>query len=374
MPLDQPQRVADEIAAFVDARAERKRASCAFFFATVHVFRLTEGPCFRERPLQDGEPCPRRSSTRTGPGARWRGASTKRSRAATSGPLAPPSQRRSETVFSPLALELLEDERQRRRGAHPGAARAVVVGVVQEDDVAGAGAGASSDARSTRRSRAAFQSLPQRDQSTGRQPRPRTARRPDGAEDPVGRAVVGDRLAASPPRSPPGPARRRRETAPRAEPQLVAVAVAVQLDPVAGGDDLGRQRRPLARPARRRGRRSPWRRPRAGSRAPRGVPCGCGPSSKVSATPRAPSWRSGPRAPSPSAGHDRRQRRAGVQRPAAAAAPAPSSAPIKAPASLASDSASTGGRRLRALRPPAPASLRPCRSGCGSRSAWRSSR
>ena len=55
--------------------------------------------------------------------------------------LAPPAQRRSSIDFSPRALELLEDRSAAPRGAHPGAARAVVVGVVQEDDVPGADAG-----------------------------------------------------------------------------------------------------------------------------------------------------------------------------------------------------------------------------------------
>ena len=58
----------------------------------------------------------------------------------------------------------------------PGAARAVVVGVVQEDDVAGPAPAWT--ARDRLRGRAPRQSFPQRDQSTGRQPRRRTARRP----------------------------------------------------------------------------------------------------------------------------------------------------------------------------------------------------
>ena len=156
--------------------------------------------------------------------------------------LAPPSQRRSEAVFSPQALELREDERQRRRGAHPGAARAVVVGVVEEDDVPGP--------RRRRLTRRAID-------SGGRAPRPvpppaRPEDRPPaaaanraqrrGAEDPVGRAVVGDRLAARLLDRRPG-AFGVLEELTRGEAQEVAVAVAVQLDPVPGGDDLGGQRR-----------------------------------------------------------------------------------------------------------------------------------
>ena len=182
---------------------------------------------------------------RPGParGARWRAGSTKRSPAATSGPRHRRLSGAARLAFSPRPSSSLEDRRQRRRGAHPGAARAVVVGVVQEEDVAGRGrrrvARRAIDSGVARR----VQSLPHCDQSTGRQPRPPHRPQAGGAEDPVGRPVVGDRLA--------GRLLDRRPAAlgvveqlPRRKPQLVAVAVAVQLDPVAGGDDLRRQRRP----------------------------------------------------------------------------------------------------------------------------------
>ena len=68
VPLDQPQRLAEEIAHIRRKSAlTAKREACAFpVFRKVHVFRLTGGPFFRNDPLQDGELCPRRSSTRTG--------------------------------------------------------------------------------------------------------------------------------------------------------------------------------------------------------------------------------------------------------------------------------------------------------------------
>ena len=92
--------------------------------------------------------------------------------------LAPPAQRRSAIGFSPRLSELLEDDRQRRDGAQPGARRAVVVGVVQEEDVPCAGVRRSQrraiDSAVARR----VQSLPHCDQSTGRQPRRRIARSP----------------------------------------------------------------------------------------------------------------------------------------------------------------------------------------------------
>ena len=46
--------------------------------------------------------------------------------------LAPPTQRRSSLELQAPRLELFEDPRQRRRGPHPGAARAVVIGVMQQ--------------------------------------------------------------------------------------------------------------------------------------------------------------------------------------------------------------------------------------------------
>ena len=54
--------------------------------------------------------------------------------------LAPPSQRRSEAVFSPRLVQLLEDDRQGGHRACPGARGAVVIGVMEENDVAVAGA------------------------------------------------------------------------------------------------------------------------------------------------------------------------------------------------------------------------------------------
>ena len=164
-------------------------------FRKVQVFRPTRGRVFRQRPLQDGELMPQEIFDQDRP----RSTMARRLDEAFAGceqwTLAPPSQRRSRLDFSPRRLELLEDHRQRRHGAHPGVARAVVVGVMQEEDVAGAGGGG----RATRdRSRVArrVQSLPHCDQSTGRQPRLRIGAQAGGAEDPVGRAVVGDRLAA----------------------------------------------------------------------------------------------------------------------------------------------------------------------------------
>ena len=103
-----PQRLADEIAAFV-ARCtlrdldSRSAQAAPILFRSLHVFRLTGGDILRRNvppPSKDGEPCPRRSSTRIGPGARWRGASTKPSPAATSGP-SPHPPRRSEIDLPP---------------------------------------------------------------------------------------------------------------------------------------------------------------------------------------------------------------------------------------------------------------------------------
>ena len=120
---------------------------------------------------------PRKSSTRIGPGARWRSASTKRSPAATSGPSPRPLSGAASIVFSPrLSISSrISGSAAAVRTQEP--RRAVVVGIVQEDDVAGPDAGARRDARSTRRVARRVQSLPQRDHSTGRQPRRRAARR-----------------------------------------------------------------------------------------------------------------------------------------------------------------------------------------------------
>ena len=64
---------------------------------------------------------------------------------------APPAQRRSETVFSPVAVELLEDRRQRPGGAPQEPWGAVGVGVVQQDNVTGAVVAASSAGDRARR-------------------------------------------------------------------------------------------------------------------------------------------------------------------------------------------------------------------------------
>ena len=55
--------------------------------------------------------------------------------------LAPPRAAAQRHRPQPPRLELLEDDRQSRGGANPGARRAVVVGVVQQQDVPGSDAG-----------------------------------------------------------------------------------------------------------------------------------------------------------------------------------------------------------------------------------------
>ena len=84
----------------------------------------------------------------------------------------------------------LEHARQRRDGRAPAARRAVVVGVVEQQHVAGRQAAADLARRRRRRRGAArVQSRPQRDHSSGVQPRARTARSAAERVDAVRRAV-----------------------------------------------------------------------------------------------------------------------------------------------------------------------------------------
>ena len=124
------------------SRRRRRRERATFpEFRKVQLFRPTGGGIFLNPLPEDGELWPSRSSTRTDPGARWRSNSTKPSPAAISGPSWRRRSAAQQPRLQPPRLELLEDDRQRRGGADPGARRAVVVGVVQEQDVPGAGAG-----------------------------------------------------------------------------------------------------------------------------------------------------------------------------------------------------------------------------------------
>ena len=171
-----------------DRVPERKKSRFGRFFRSVHVFRLTVGPCFTclcdAHPTEDGELCPRRSSTRTGREARWREGSTKRSRVVTSGRRHRRAQRRERDGPQSLAVELLEYERQRRRGTRPGAARAVVVGVVEKQDVAGRGARSWPASRSTRPSPAASSPSPIATRGPGASRAARIARRPEALKIP----------------------------------------------------------------------------------------------------------------------------------------------------------------------------------------------
>ena len=144
-----PQRVADEIASFVETGrrvggAGEKTGPFPEFSRKVQVFRPTGGNASRaecDAPYEDGELWPSRSSTRTGPAARWRGDSTKPLRAATSGLWRRRLSARSEPDLSPWpsSSSRMVGSAAAVRTQEP--ARAVVVGVVQEQDVAGRGVG-----------------------------------------------------------------------------------------------------------------------------------------------------------------------------------------------------------------------------------------
>ena len=221
------------------------------------------------------------------------------------------------------------------------------------------------DARSTRRVARRVQSLPPA--RPQHRPPAAAAHRPqaDGAEDPVGRAVVGDRLRRRPPRSPPGHAQRPRAAARGPSRSWLRWRWQCSSTPVPGGDDLRDQRRRGAPPARRRGRRSPWRPASRSVSRTAGVPCGWGPSSKVRATPPAlASWRSRPEGRA-DAGNDRRQRRARRGATArgtdGAAAGARSRSAVRGRLGWLRPAAADAARR--AARRAKPRS--PCRCGCG---------
>ena len=351
-----PQRLADEIAAFVAASTEAKRANCAFLFRNVQVFRPIGGRRFVNAPYRTESSCPRRSSTRIGP----RSTMARRLDEAFAGceqwTLAPPTQRRSEAVFSPRASSSSRISGRAAAVRTQEPRRAVVVGIVQEDDVAGAMPALERraiDSAVARRS----QSLPQRDQrpvASHAAARPAERR----AEDPVGRPVVGDRLAA-------GVLDRRSRPFGVLEERARRSAAAG----CGGGGSAARpggrrrrSRRPApvgARPARRRGRRLPWRRLAQGlehrRRALRVRAVIEGEGDAVD-----PSWRR----IIPSSGRDAAARpapgRAAIRR-AVVRGRSARQFPLRARCLLAAGVGAAESRRRSC----------PCRSGCGPRAAWR---
>ena len=203
---------------------------------------------------------PSRSSTRTGPGARWRSASTKRSPAARSGRSPRPSAAQRARLQPAARAPRGSSASPPRCG--PGARRAVVVGVVQERMSPPRDAGGAATCDRLRARPPSPIPPPPRPQH---RPPAAAADRPqaDAAEDPVGRAVVGDRLAA-----------RLLDRGPRPLASSRSVTGTAAAGCGGGGSAArrgGRRRRSRppgqggARPARRRGRRSPWPRPRAGT-------------------------------------------------------------------------------------------------------------
>ena len=105
------------------------------------VSRLIGAPSFAQPPKRTESHA--KGDLRPGPAAQHDGAaaSMKPSPAAISGRSPLRAQRRSSLGLQPPAAELLEHARQRGDGAHPRARRAVVVGVMKQDDVPGPGAG-----------------------------------------------------------------------------------------------------------------------------------------------------------------------------------------------------------------------------------------
>ncbi len=189
------------------------------------------------------------------------------------------------TVPSLRAFELCDDQLERRDGAPVGVPGAVEVRVVQEDHVAGRSRRAMARAAIRRGRRELAPVLaPARPQQRPQAGRPRRAQ-PGRAVDPVRRPVpdaaatpVASSIAASPAGQVVG--------APRARSAAAAGGA---------GSRAARQRdrRPRSRP-RARGGAPPARRStknvarapaRASTSSTAGVPSGCGPSSKVSATP-----------------------------------------------------------------------------------------
>ena len=170
-----PQRLAEEIAGFVGPKPVRTGQRSQKFFRKCAGFSSDCGES-SVNPLQRRRAMAKQIFDQDRPRSTMAQQLDEAFAGCDQWTLAPPPQRAAAST-SARALELLEDDRQRRRGANPGAARAVVVGVVQEQDVAGPGAGGRPTGyRAGRRPR--VQSLPQRDQRTGRQPRLRIARRP----------------------------------------------------------------------------------------------------------------------------------------------------------------------------------------------------
>ena len=183
-------------------------------------------------------------------------------------------------------------QRQRRRRPAPGAGRAVVVRVVQQHDVARLRAARRAPRDRRARSRARPSPPPARPEE--RLPaRCAHERERAGAEDAVRRPVAARRA----PGRVADHARARARGRARAPPSFAAAAAC-------GGTRGARSRGPprrsrprhrgSARPARRRGRTWPSR-PRGELLEHGGVPSGCGPSSKVRATPRASARRVGMR-------------------------------------------------------------------------------
>ena len=122
VPVDQPQRVAEEIAAFA-APHRKENATCGVFGAA--PFFSSDRGCILcdARHTKDGEPCPTRSSTRSAPAARWPDASTKRSPGVRSGPPHRRIQTPQRTGPCAVAGRALADDRPGRRCAAARAAR-----------------------------------------------------------------------------------------------------------------------------------------------------------------------------------------------------------------------------------------------------------
>ena len=159
VPLDQPQRLADGDRASLRLRLSTLANNCSQNPQSA-AFSSDWGVNLHQTPLHRTESHVQ-ADLRPGPAASTMAQQLDEAFAGCDEwTIAPPVQRRSTLDFSPRTSELVEDPRQSRRGAHPGVARAVVVGVVQEDDVPGRGCRRSPCARSTPASPAASSPVP----------------------------------------------------------------------------------------------------------------------------------------------------------------------------------------------------------------------